>query len=643
LEVQVSSAQEIRPPEEKMLRAILEASPSFLHVLKGPQFVFEFANEAYHRLVGRRDLIGRPAFDVMPEAAHGGYPERIARVMKTGEPFHGHELPVWLARTPGADVEERIIELVYLPLFEPDGTCESVLGHGTDVTESVLARKRAEADQQRTNQRLEGALAAGKMATWEWNVRTGAFESSASMALVLGMAPDKVFTTVQEAQQLLHPDDREAHKALVKAGADNGGSWHSEYRMVVDGGRTVWLEERAHSQELAGGGSVMVGVLWDITARKEAEGALQISNVRKSNFLATLAHELRNPLAPIRNGLEVFRRSAPLDDGLEKTRQMMERQLTHLVRLVDDLLEVSRIDLGKLELRRERVLLSSILASAVEGTWSRIEERRIELVQDFQNPAAVDADRDRLAQVFSNLLWNAAKFSEPGGKIWLTLALQGNEAVVSVRDTGCGIPAESLETIFDMFAQGPTHMLSGGLGIGLSLVRQLVDLHGGSVHAQSDGVGKGSTFVVRLPISRVTSQAPAPMQTSQPVKRTQGMRVLVVDDETDGADTLAMVLELAEHTVQVAYDGPAALQALASFQPHVVLLDLGMPGMSGYEVARAIRRGDNGGGVHLVALTGWGQAEDKARASEAGFDIHLTKPVDIANLTQVLSELTGRH
>jgi signal transduction histidine kinase/ActR/RegA family two-component response regulator len=367
--------------------------------------------------------------------------------------------------------------------------------------------------------------------------------------------------------------------------------------------------------------------------------ALEEVDRRKDEFLATLAHELRNPLAPIHNALHLLRLTAA-NEASPYLLDMMERQVGYLVRLVDDLLEVSRITRGKIELRKERVELSSIVEAAVETTRPLIESARHELsIALTQEPLFLEADRVRLAQVFSNLLNNAAKYTNEGGRIWITAARDNDDAIVTVRDSGVGIPAASLPRVFDMFMQGdaPKSRGGGGLGIGLTLVRTLTEMHGGTVEARSKGPGKGSEFVVRLPLA-ADSRAVLPELTRGPLRAVQGpTRVLVVDDSRDGADSLRALLELLGAEVRVAYDGPTALVAVSAFQPEVVLLDIGMPGMDGFEVARRIRLHPKSRKVTLIALTGWGQEKDRRDSEAAGFDHHLIKPVDMHALQGLLA------
>lgn len=393
----------------------------------------------------------------------------------------------------------------------------------------------------------------------------------------------------------------------------------------------------------------VAGTTRDVTEQKGAESdlrrlAAELSEAdrRKDEFLATLAHELRNPLAPIRNGLQVLRLSGDDRSAVAKARGMMERQLAQMVHLVDDLLDVSRISRGKLELRRERIALATVLNNAVETSRPVIEACGHELaVQVPPEPVVLDADATRLGQVFANLLNNAAKYSDRGGRISLSAARQDGEVVVRVRDTGVGIPPDMLPKVFEMFTQVDRSLerSQGGLGIGLTLVKVLVELHGGSVEARSDGPGQGSEFVVRLPVEPTAVPVAGPPSESGERAGPPGTcRILVADDNVDSAASLALMLKIMGHEVRTANDGLQAVEVAAAFRPDVILLDIGMPNLNGYEACRRIREGPGEGAV-LVALTGWGQDEDRRRSREAGFDHHLVKPVDPVALAKLLASL----
>jgi signal transduction histidine kinase len=375
--------------------------------------------------------------------------------------------------------------------------------------------------------------------------------------------------------------------------------------------------------------------------RELVENLLRANDRRKDEFLAVLAHELRNPLAPIASALHIFRMHHSADPEFAHLSEMMGRQVEHLVRLVDDLLEVSRITRGKIELRRAPVLVAGVIRNAVEASRPLIDAVGHTLVVGLPDePIMVEADAVRLAQVFSNLLNNAAKYTNPGGRIELVLSSSGTDVVITVRDSGIGIPASMLQSVFDMFTQvEPTVGRSnGGLGIGLTLVKSIVELHGGSIEATSEGPGKGSEFIVHLPmLSQEHSSSAAPP--AQCESQVRGRRILIVDDNHDAATSLARLLAMLGAETEVALSGSEALRALAPGSHDLVLLDIGMPGMSGYEVARKIRSRPELEGLLLIALSGWGQVEDVRRSAEAGLDSHLIKPVDIATLDARLAEL----
>jgi PAS domain S-box-containing protein len=366
----------------------------------------------------------------------------------------------------------------------------------------------------------------------------------------------------------------------------------------------------------------------------------------KDEFLATLAHELRNPLAPIRNALQVMRLAKGDPSALHESQTMIDRQVQQMVRLIDDLLDLSRISRGKIELRKERIDLADALESALETSRPLIEESRHRLETDLAaEPMPLDADLTRLAQVFLSLLNNAAKYTAPGGRIWLSSAREGDWAVVRVRDSGVGIPPQMLARIFEMFTQVERSLdrAQGGLGIGLTLVRRLVEMHGGTVEARSEGLGKGSEFVVRIPLAFQTQAASAdrsPDGTS-PAPALARRRILVVDDNEDAANSLATLLRFKGHDVRTAYDGISAVDVAALYQPDVILLDVGLPRLNGFDAARRIRESEHGKDVILIALTGWGHAEDRRRSKEAGFDHHYVKPADPNVLDTLLNSLDG--
>jgi signal transduction histidine kinase/CheY-like chemotaxis protein len=389
-----------------------------------------------------------------------------------------------------------------------------------------------------------------------------------------------------------------------------------------------------------------VAVLFtDVTERKRHELELQQANQRKDEFLAVLAHELRNPLAPVRSALSVLQLSQGDPNAVAAVLPMLQRQVDHMVRLVDDLLEVSRISGGKVELRPEAVELATALHGAVETCRPLLDARHHRLVLDLPGQIlTVRADPVRLTQVIANLLNNAAKYTDQGGRIGLRIERDGSDALIVVEDNGRGIDAEMLPRIFELFTQVPqtSSMAQGGIGIGLTLVRSLVEMQGGTVEAQSAGLGQGSTFTVRLPLLLAPPVRPAPPAPApQPVAQAEmeRKRVLVVDDNVDAAEGLCMLLDLLGMEVRTAHDGASGLVATAEFAPDLVLLDIGMPDMDGFELARRLRAAHGDACPTLAAVSGWGQPEDRQRSKDAGIDAHLVKPVGLEPLQEVLRSL----
>jgi PAS domain S-box-containing protein len=441
--------------------------------------------------------------------------------------------------------------------------------------------------------------------------------------------------------KLAHPDHVHRVVERIQHSWDTGEPWEDTFPLRRKDGCYRWFLSRAAPIRDARGTVVRwFGTNTDITEQRDAEEALRNSDRRKDEFLATLAHELRNPLAPIRSGLDVLKRARD-EATRHRAEQTIERQLVHMVRLVDDLLDVSRISRGQIELQRTRLALSAVVETAVETSRPSIEEGKHYLTVSVpEEPLWIDGDLTRLAQVVANLLNNAAKYTPEGGRIELDVHAEGKEAVIRVTDTGMGIEREALPRVFELFTRGAhqSARAQGGLGIGLSLVRDLVNMHGGSVTAESPGLGQGSTFKVRLPLAMPVQAVESVGGVRREAREDVGARsILVVDDNVDAAEMLAAMLELRGHGTRVAHDGPDALLIAREVHPDLIFLDIGLPGMDGYEVARRLRADPELASTVLVALTGWGSDDDKRRAHEAGFDVHLTKPVDVEVVDAVVA------
>jgi PAS domain S-box-containing protein len=505
---------------------------------------------------------------------------------------------------------------------------------------------------------LRVATDAAALGTWEYDHDTGFGRWSDRVRVLLGVGADQR-ASLEVMLDRVHRDDRSTVLAAIERSTDpaGDGTYAVEFRVVLPDGTVHWLEESGETVFKTVNGrrepAHRSGVVRNVTDRKRTEEALRHSEEalknadrRKDEFLATLAHELRNPLAPIRTGLHVLKLSRDAAVAAD-TREMMSRQLSHMVRLIDDLLEVSRITSDKVTLRKERVALQAVVETAVEASRPVIETAGHALTLALpEEPVWLAADPTRLAQVVGNLLTNAAKYTPERGCIEVAATRESQDVSIRVTDTGLGIPPEMLAKVFEMFAQVNRTLdrSQGGLGIGLALVKRLVELHGGTITAESPGLGKGSTFTVRLPLAAADAGPAEPTTTAEDKSARplmSGCRVLVVDDNVDGAECLAAMLRISGYETRTAHSGPEALDAAQPFQPEVVFLDIGLPGMNGYEVAKRMRGEPSLSGAVLVALTGWGSESDKQQSRQAGFDFHLTKPVEVTAIKTILARVAG--
>ena len=490
---------------------------------------------------------------------------------------------------------------------------------------------------------LQFALSAGRMGAWSRDLSLDAIWWSPELAILFGFDVDDVNYSLERLFSLVRPEDRLRLTSSLEAALAKREDYVLEFQFRhAKTGEWRWMEARGRAQYNAAGRPTMLyGLGIDITDRVRAVEALRDADRRKDEFLATLAHELRNPLAPISSGLHILRTGGGDPQISNTAREIMERQVAQMVRLVDDLLDVARITTGKVELRCEQVDLADAVKDAVETSRPWLEKNGQPLTLSLPDtPVYANADRTRLAQVFANLLNNSAKFSDRGQPIAVSLAQEDQDAVIRVRDAGVGIAREALPRIFDMFGQADSHdsRKGGGLGIGLSLVKRIAEMHGGSVEARSEGIGRGSEFVVRIPsiaAARPDADREPPVVKVPMLKR----RILVVDDNTDAAESLAALLAINGHETRMAHDGLRAVEEAKTFKPDVVFLDIGMPELDGHETARRIRQEPWGKDMVLVALTGWGQTEDRRRSQEAGFNHHLVKPADPTVVAKLISSL----
>jgi PAS domain S-box-containing protein len=618
---------------EARYRAMFEASPGSVQLIAADGTILQ-ANAAAVR-AAEAELIGRSIYDfVAPE-----HRERFAAFNQRVCAGESGALDFELVGSSGT---RRIMEANAVPL--PSGAGFVQLSLARDVSQRVRA-ERALAD---SRARLDYAVRLSGVGFWYcdlpfdeliWDPRVREHFFIASDARV----------TLELFYERMHPEDREHTREAIARSIRERTSYDVEYRTVEPGMGTVkWVRALGGTAYAPDGTPIRFdGVTVDVTAQRldqdrlslalererEQAGRLREQDHRRNEFLATLAHELRNPLAPIRTGLQVLRLGAN-PAQTERAHEMMDRQLGHMVRMIDDLLDISRVTLGKVDLRKQRLDLRSVVNSAIET--ADLSHHRL-TVSLPEGPLPLDADPTRLSQVFANLLNNAIKYTPASGRIEIAAERDEERLRVHVRDDGVGIPADMLARVFDMFTQVERTLqhAQGGLGIGLTLVRSLVEMHGGNVSAESAGQGRGSTFTVELPLAaRAPSLSPA---TRASDSGRPALKVLVVDDNEDAAESLELLLQLQGHQTCVAHSGPEAVAAARRFQPQLVFLDIGLPVFNGYEVARQLRADATLPQPYLVALTGWGSEDDKRQAMAAGFDRHLVKPFDTSKLSEILA------
>jgi PAS domain S-box-containing protein len=594
-----------------------------------------FANAVAEELTGwpQAEALGRPlpeVFRIVNEQTRRSVENPALRALREGRIVGLANHTVLIAR----DGSERPIDDSASPMRDESGAIVGAVLIFRDVTE----RRRAEVARARLAAIVESSDDAIVSKTLEGIIRSWNAGAERLFGYTAEEAVGRPITLI------IPPERHDEEKAILERLRRGERIEHFETVRVARDGRE--LDISLTVSPIRDGQGRIIGaskVARDITERKRAEAALREADRRKDEFLALLAHELRNPLAPIRNGLQVIRLAADDADAVAQARAMMERQIGHMVRLIDDLLDISRISRNMMELRRARVLLADVVGSAVETVRPLIDAGGHTLnVSIPPEPVYLDADLTRLAQVFGNLLANSAKYTPHGGHIRLVAERCGDEVGVTVRDDGIGIPAESLGRIFDMFSRVDRSLerSTGGLGIGLALVKGLVGMHGGTVAAESGGAGMGSTFTVRLPTLGSPPEVPIGTPSEAELHAPgPSRRVLVVDDNNDSARSLARVLELRGNSVRTAHDGLEALDIAEEFRPEVILMDVGMPRLNGYEATRRLRERPWGRSATIVALTGWGQEGDRQQSAEAGCDGHLVKPVDLAHLERLLAGL----
>jgi PAS domain S-box-containing protein len=611
------------PPDASDLsRALLDAVPSGIWVTRADGTILDL-NPAAAEMLGfsRDELLGRSILDL-------SHPEDAQRRSRLGAARPGDVL-VDRRRLRQRDGGWALVEGHARIL--PDGRIVTVVHDVTELDRTERALRESEREFRGIFELALSGKASADPATGRL------LRVNRKLCEMTGYSEEELLA--RSFADIIHPDDRaRALEAFRRVARGEAGGWTIEKRYIRKDGRVIWvISTGTMLRDDAGRPTRSFATIHEITDRKQMEAALRESDRRKDEFLAVLSHELRNPLAPMQSGLAVLARAPAGSDEARRARAALERQVLHLTRLVDDLLDLTRISRGKIRLRREPLDLAELASRTAEDHRATLAAAALALeVRTPPDGAPVLGDATRLAQVLGNLLHNAAKFTPAGGRVTVELERGAGTVMMRVRDTGVGIDGAVLPRLFEPFAQADETLerSRGGLGLGLALVKRLVELHGGSVVARSEGSGRGAEFTVRLPLWEGAPAGPTPQ--AAVLEGTAGRRVLVVDDNVDAAQTLRDLLELSGHVAAVAHDGPSALALARTFAPDAILCDIGLPGMNGYAVARAVRGDGSLRGVLLVALTGYALPEDLRRASEAGFDAHLAKPPSLATIEELL-------
>ena len=640
----LASAAAALSQRERQFATLVENSPDiFARLDRDLRYLYVSPIVERYSGVPAAAHLGRTRSEVgMPAELQDEWERAVRKVFATGQ------VATLKFKYMSIDAIASVFSTRLIPEFGDDGRVESVLSIASNITD----QEQVDAALRESKARLEFTLAAAHVGEWEIDVASGDCRHSDLYDRCFGFAAPVPGWNLDMLVAHLHPDERERVRALVAHSFDTGDDLAFEARVIwpdasehwIDVHGSAYISARASENEPAR--LRFLGIIADITLRKHTEATLRDADLRKDEFLATLAHELRNPLAPIRNAVQIMQLSR--DEAMHaNARRIIERQLKQMVHLVDDLLDVSRISQGKVELRLEQVDVADAVLDAIETSRPLIDAGRHHLTTRLapQRSLVVDADATRLCQIVANLLNNAAKYTPEGGHIQVLAEREGNEAVITVLDSGIGLTPDMLPRVFDLFAQVDRSVVraQGGLGIGLALVKRLVEMHGGAVAAFSDGPDRGCRFVVRLPLIR----APLGVVASHPehglaAEETDGLRVLVVDDNIDSAESLSQVMQILGYRVATAHDGVEAVELASTWRPEVVLMDIGMPRMSGLEAACAIRAQSGGDRPWLVALSGWGQSEDRRKSRDAGFDHHFVKPVDVEALIELIRKLPKR-
>jgi signal transduction histidine kinase/CheY-like chemotaxis protein len=634
-------AKERLSAERQRFLQLFDQAPTFLASLSGPEHVIELANAGYRKLVGHRTILGRKLADALPDAVAQGYLTLLDEVYRSGKPFSAFGAKYSVQASPDGPSDERYVDFVYQPVSDRDGAITGILVQGVDVTsktqvDRALALSRA---------RLDYATRLSGVGFWYCDLPFDELEWDERVKDHFFFAPTARIT-INDFYARIHDEDRIRTRDAIDASISQRIPYDIVYRTVhPTTGAVKWIRALGGTDYASDGTPTRFdGVTVDVSAQKLDEQRLTRLNhqlheqdKRKDEFLATLAHELRNPLAPIRNTVEFCSRMIPLESPAQPAIAIMRRQVNQLVRLVDDLLDVSRISQGRIALKMDVTEVDKLIDMARETVAPLLREKQHELsIIQAHEPVYVKGDFARLVQALANVLNNAAKYTDARGHIRVRVEARDDMVAIEVSDNGAGIHADLLPRIFDLFTQSERTLdrAQGGLGIGLSIVKQLIEMHGGHCVARSAGVGQGSTFEIVLPRTEsIAEAAPEPLESSRTRRR-----ILVVEDNVDAATSLADILRIEGHQCDVLFSAHEALEQASSLRPDFVLLDIGLPELDGYELARRLRQIDGLQDVGLIALTGYGQPEDIERARVAGFDGHFSKPLDFRQLEQMLAQ-----
>jgi len=628
-------------------REVFSQAPGFMIIMDGPEHRVEFVNETHRRLFHSADWIGKTLREAFPALSGQGFLELLDGVYRSGKPYRGGSVPLRYRGSDIATEETRYLDFIYAPIHDASGNVRGVFCEGFDVTQQIEAEKAL----RHSEEQLRLATDAADIALWDVDLVADKLFWPPRVKAMFGISADAE-VSMADFYAGLHPEDRNRTELAFAAGADPDRRlvYDVEYRTIgKEDGVVRWVAAKGRGIFDDQGRCVrMIGTAIDITQHRRTEHFLRLSEEklrladrRKDEFLATLAHELRNPLAPIRNAAALLQHAGSNSEQITRYAQMIERQTQAMTVLLDDLLEVTRITTGKMHLKKKVISVAGVVESALEPVSAALDTKEHALrVDNGGADILIEADPIRLSQVITNLLNNAIKYSDRGGTIVLRTWASADEVTFEVEDTGIGLSTEQIPTIFDMFTQVSPAMdrTEDGLGIGLAVAKVLVEMHGGRIEASSPGLGLGSRFTVMVP--RGTAGPPEPPALcSEAPKVTRNIRapVVIADDNADSATSLAALLELEGYEVHVAHDGVRALEIAVEVAPVACFLDIGMPRMNGYELARRLKEHPKGKGIFLVAITGWGEPGDVMRAKEAGFDLHMTKPIDVAEAARALA------